>query len=77
MPFEMEKLVEFGASPMQALLAGTREAAKACRVDDIAGTLQIGKSADFIALAKNPIEVISHVRTVTDVYIRGKKFVGV
>lgn len=77
MPFEMEKLVEFGASPMQALLAGTREAAKACRVDDIVGTLETGKSADFIALAMSPLEAISHVRTVTDVYIRGKKFVGI
>jgi imidazolonepropionase-like amidohydrolase len=77
MPYEMEKLVEFGASPMQALLAGTREAAKACRVDDIAGTLEVGKSADFVALAKNPLDAISHVRTVIDVYIRGTKFVGV
>ena len=77
MPYEMEKLVEFGASPMQALLAATREAAKACRVEDIAGTLEPGKSADFIALARDPLENISHVRSVTDVYIRGQSFSGI
>lgn len=77
MPYEMEKLVEFGASPMQALLAATREAAKVCRIDEIAGTLEPGKSADFIALARNPLDDISNVRSVTDVYIRGRKFLGI
>jgi imidazolonepropionase-like amidohydrolase len=62
---------------MQALLAATREAAKACRVEDIAGTLEPGKSADFIALARDPLENISHVRSVTDVYIRGQSFSGI
>jgi imidazolonepropionase-like amidohydrolase len=77
MPYEMEKLVDFGASPMQAIQAATRNAARACRVEDTAGTLEIGKSADFIVLAKNPLDNISHVRTVTDVYIRGKRFQGI
>jgi imidazolonepropionase-like amidohydrolase len=77
MPYEMEKLVDFGASPMQAIQAATKDAARACRVEDTAGTLEIGKSADFIVLAKNPLDNISHVRTVTDVYIRGKRFQGI
>jgi imidazolonepropionase-like amidohydrolase len=77
MPYEMEKLVEFGASPMQALLAATREAAKVLRIEDIAGTLEAGKSADFIALARDPLEDISNVRSVSDVYIRGQRFSGI
>lgn len=77
MPYEMEKLVEFGASPMQALLAATREAAKVCRIEDIAGTLEAGKSADFIALARDPLENISNVRAISEVYIRGQRFAGI
>jgi imidazolonepropionase-like amidohydrolase len=73
----MEKLVEFGASPMQALLAATREAAKVLRIEDIAGTLEAGKSADFIALARDPLENISNVRSISDVYIRGQRFSGI
>jgi imidazolonepropionase-like amidohydrolase len=77
MPYEMEKLVEFGASTMQAIQAATKNAARVCRVEDTAGTLEVGKSADFIALAKDPLENISHLRTITEVYIRGKRFQGV
>ena len=58
MPYEMEKLVEFGASTMQAIQAATKNAARACRAEDTAGTLQAGKSlADFIALAKIPLTI--------------------
>jgi len=39
MPVELETLVSFGVSPRDALLAGTRWGAEACRIDDQIGTL--------------------------------------
>ena len=39
MPFELETLVRFGVSPRDALLAGTRWGAEACRIDDQVGTI--------------------------------------
>ena len=33
MPFELQTLVRLGVSPQNALLAGTRWGAEACRID--------------------------------------------
>ncbi|HKW90849.1 MAG TPA: amidohydrolase family protein [Methylomirabilota bacterium] len=67
MPFELETLVRFGVSPSDALLAGTRWSAAACRVDDQVGTLVPGKRADLIAVDGDPlreIEALGRVRLV-------------
>jgi len=73
MPFEMECMVSFGASNMRAILAATREGAKACRVEDKLGTIEKGKLADFIALRKNPLEDIRNIRSVERVYKGGRQ----
>src|SRR5262249_2254173 len=49
MPVELETLVSFGVPNRDALLAGTRWGAEACRIDDQVGTLAPGKRADLIA----------------------------
>ncbi|MGE0797840.1 MAG: amidohydrolase family protein [Lautropia sp.] len=77
MSFEMECLVEFGATSMQAILAATRNAAAACRMESEVGTLEKGKFADFIALKGNPVEDIRHMRDVEAVYKGGVRFRGV
>jgi imidazolonepropionase-like amidohydrolase len=67
MPFELQTLVRFGVSPSDALLAGTRWAAEACRVDDQVGTLAPGRRADLIAVDGDPlreIEALQRVRLV-------------
>jgi len=56
MPFEMQTLVRLGVSPADALLAGTRWGAEACRIDDEVGTLQPGRRADLIALDGDPLK---------------------
>jgi imidazolonepropionase-like amidohydrolase len=76
MPFEMECMVSFGASNMQALLAATRDGAKACRVDDKLGTIEKGKLADFIALRKNPLDDIRNIRSVERVYKDGRQLLA-
>jgi imidazolonepropionase-like amidohydrolase len=61
LPFEVQCLVEWGASPRDALLAATREGAVCCRVEDQVGTLEPGKLADLITVAGNPLQDISDI----------------
>jgi len=58
-------------SPMEALLAATREPARAVGRDDI-GTLEVGKRADIVALAGNPLEHLRHLRNVRAVFRDGE-----
>lgn len=55
MPFELQTLVGLGVPAHEALLAGTRWAAEACRVDGETGSLAPGKRADLIAVDGNPL----------------------
>jgi imidazolonepropionase-like amidohydrolase len=73
--YELECLVNFGASNMQAILAVTKNAATACKIDDKFGTLERGKIADFIILSHNPLEDIKYLRHVEGVYKKGKKVI--
>jgi imidazolonepropionase-like amidohydrolase len=77
MPYELEKLVEFGASTMQAILSATKHAAAACRIEDTTGTLEVGKFADFLALPSDPLADIKHLRAVDYIYKEGKLFQGI
>jgi imidazolonepropionase-like amidohydrolase len=45
-----------GMTPMQAILAGTRDAARLCQVDEVTGTLEAGKQADVVVARGNPLE---------------------
>ena len=67
MPFELQTLVRFGVSNHDALLAGTRWGAEACRVATDIGTIEPGKRADLIAIDGDPlrdIEAMTRVRLV-------------
>jgi imidazolonepropionase-like amidohydrolase len=72
--YEMQWLVEHGWSPEEALLAGTRGGAELCGAQD-AGTLEVGKPADFVALRRNPLEDITAVYDVEGVYQDGHRVV--
>ncbi len=62
-PFEMQTLVRWGMSNVNALKAGTIRAAEVCQVEGKTGSLEVGKAADLITLAGNPIENIDHVES--------------
>jgi imidazolonepropionase-like amidohydrolase len=67
---EMEDMVVAGLTPMQVIVAATRNAAEFVGIRD-AGTLEAGKSADFIVLDANPVDDITNTRRISSVYLRG------
>jgi imidazolonepropionase-like amidohydrolase len=67
---QMEDMVLAGMTPMQVIVAATRNSAEFLRIAD-AGTLAAGKSADFIVLDANPLDDITNTRRIAAVYLRG------
>ena len=56
---ELELMVRYGFTPMQAIVAATKTSAEACRVDDKVGTLEPGKLADLLVVDGNPLDDIT------------------
>jgi imidazolonepropionase-like amidohydrolase len=67
---EMADMVAAGMTPAQVIVASTRNSAELLRLADM-GTVEVGKSADFIVLDANPVEDITNTRRIAAVYLRG------
>jgi imidazolonepropionase-like amidohydrolase len=61
---EMELLVAAGLTPMEVLVAATRNGARACGLEAEVGTVEVGKRADLVLLAADPLQRISNTRTI-------------
>jgi imidazolonepropionase-like amidohydrolase len=68
---EFDNMVAAGFTPMEMILAATRDSAKVLRLDQL-GMVATGKSADFVVLDANPLENIANVRKINAVYLRGE-----
>jgi imidazolonepropionase-like amidohydrolase len=64
MPFELATLVRLGVPARDALLAGTRWGAEACRINDQVGTIELGKRANLIAIDGDPLRDIGAMERV-------------
>ncbi len=56
---ELDMLADAGMTAMQAIVAGTREAAVCCGLGEDLGTLEAGKLADVIVVDGNPLRDIT------------------
>src|SRR6185503_7823091 len=59
---ELERMVAFGMSPMQAILASTSAAARLIGIQDQVGTIEKGKLADLLLFEGNPLRRIDLLR---------------
>ncbi len=57
----------------EALRANTSVAADACGVADRKGTITIGKDADLLAVAGDPLDDISCIEQVRAVFVKGNR----
>ena len=62
-----------GMSNMEAIVSATRDAALSCCVDSLVGTLEAGKAADVLVVNGNPVEDLSALRQIVDVFLAGSR----
>jgi imidazolonepropionase-like amidohydrolase len=67
---EMADMVAAGMTPAQVIMAATKTSAQILRLPDV-GTVEEGKSADFLVLDANPLDNITNTRRIASVYLRG------
>lgn len=70
---EIELMALAGMTPQAALEAATREAAALTGIDDVTGTLEVGKQADMVLIDGDPTEEPAALRNVWAVYQGGRR----
>jgi imidazolonepropionase-like amidohydrolase len=68
---EFENWVWMGLTPMEAIVAATRDSADAVHLNT--GLIAPNKNADFTVLDANPLENIANSRKISRVFLRGRE----
>jgi imidazolonepropionase-like amidohydrolase len=71
---ELGWLVQAGLTPMEAIQAATRNAARFMDRENELGTIQPGKLADLVLLDANPLDDIANTRKIAAVVYGGRLF---
>lgn len=69
---ELEMLVRAGLSPLEALRSATLRPAEFFGLEGELGTVEPGRLADLVLLSANPLDDITHTRSVEAVVTRGR-----
>lgn len=69
---EMEAMVRAGLTPYQVLRSGTRDAAEYLDAGWEFGTVEVGRSADLILVAGNPLADVANIARRDGVMLRGR-----
>ena len=69
---EVELLTEAGLSPMDAIVAATRNGGLALRKGDELGTIEPGRRADLMLLSANPLEDVRNLRKIDRLMLDGE-----
>ncbi len=75
---ELELMVNYGMTSLQAITAATKTSAQTCRIDSLVGTLEPGKEADLLVIDGNPlddIKILQDSNRILLVMKKGKSFV--
>jgi imidazolonepropionase-like amidohydrolase len=75
---ELVLMVEAGLSPMEAIVASTRNAAQALGQQEKLGTVEQGKLADLVVVRSNPladVKTLTHKDNIETVFVGGQKVV--
>jgi imidazolonepropionase-like amidohydrolase len=68
---EFENWVWMGLTPMQAIVAATRDSADAAHFNT--GLVAPNRNADFVVLDANPLDNIANSRRISRVFLRGQE----
>lgn len=68
---ELALLVRAGMTPMEAIQAASRNAARYFNIDATTGTVERGKTADLVLLDADPLSDIHNTRKIAAVVLRG------
>jgi imidazolonepropionase-like amidohydrolase len=72
---ELEFLVkECGLTPGEVLRSATLVGARAAGAGDSRGSIEVGKIADFVVLAEDPLEDVSNLRSIEMTVKRGRSY---
>jgi imidazolonepropionase-like amidohydrolase len=72
---EFSELTSIGLTPHEAIISATGAAARSIGISQWAGTIEIGKQADFLVLKNNPLEdirILEQKDNISDIFICGR-----
>ncbi len=68
---EIELMQDAGMTPMQIIIAATKNAAHVCNLENVVGTIETGKIADILVVNGNPLEDLHVLKNIIMVIHNG------